>query len=54
MTITELANLVAEMRHAQKGYFRTKSDYALDESKRLERRVDEACREVLEGQKRMF
>ena len=54
MTITELANLVAEMRHAQTNYFRTRSESALEESKRLERKVDEACREILDGQKKMF
>jgi hypothetical protein len=54
MKAIELANLVAEMRHAQKEYFRTRSDSALEESKRLERQVDEACREILDGQKKMF
>ena len=54
MTTTELATLVAEMLHAQKDYFRTRSSSALEESKRLERRVDEACRAILDGQKKLF
>ena len=54
MNVTELANLVAEMRHAQKDYFRTMSTSALEESKRLENRVYTACREILDGQKKMF
>ena len=54
MTATELAALVAEMRHAQTNYFRTRSTSALEESKRLERRVDEACLAILDGQKKLF
>lgn len=54
MTATELAKLVAKMRHAQKEYFRTRSTSALEESKRLERQVDEACQAILDGQKQMF
>ena len=54
MTATELAELVAEMRHAQTNYFRTRSPTALEESKRLERKVDEACQAILDGQKKLF
>lgn len=54
MTAPELANLVAKMRHAQKEYFRTRSTSALEESKRLERKVDDACQAILDGQKKMF
>jgi len=54
MTAIELANLVAEMRHAQKEYFRTRSTSALEESKRLERQVDDACQAILDGQKKLF
>jgi len=54
MTVAELANLVAEMRHAQTNYFRTRSNSALEESKRLERKVDEACQAILDGQKKLF
>lgn len=48
MTIVELATLVAEMRAAQKEYFRTKSHAALDRAIRLEAKVDEACKQVQE------
>jgi hypothetical protein len=54
MTAPELATLVAEMRHAQTNYFRTRSTSALEESKRLERKVDEACQAILDGQKKLF
>jgi len=47
MTLRELADLVAEMRHAQRDYFRTKSGAALDRARTLERRVDRAITEVL-------
>jgi hypothetical protein len=47
VTATELANLVADMRRAQRDYFRTHTPDALVASKRLERAVDEAAREVL-------
>lgn len=40
MTVGEFANLVGEMRDAQKKYFRTRSKEALEASKRLEERVD--------------
>lgn len=51
MTLIELAKLVKEMRDAQKRWFNpnTRTQEVLTESKRLERRVDEACREVLGG-----
>jgi hypothetical protein len=48
VTATELANLVAEMRTAQKEYFRTRSSGALDKSKSLEKQVDAAVKECLE------
>jgi hypothetical protein len=48
MTIHELAELVAKMRTAQRAYFRTTSHTCLVESKRLEKRVDQAVAEVLE------
>lgn len=46
--------LVAEMRHAQKEYFRTRSSSALEQSKRLERQVDEALREDRSGQRSLW
>lgn len=36
----EFFDKVAEMRSAQKEYFRTRSQQALSESKRLEREID--------------
>lgn len=55
MTLTELAELVKQMRTAQKAYFKTdyqsaykeKQDW-LKKSKILEKQVDEAVNEVLE------
>lgn len=47
MTLRDLAEMVAKMRHAQVSYFRTRTPAALEESKRLERQVDAACREAL-------
>lgn len=41
MTHWALINLVAEMRRAQKKYFRTRSKEALLEAKKLEAQVDE-------------
>lgn len=53
MTIAELAGLVAELRRAQREYFRTRSDGKLDEAERLERRVDLAIADIL-GQQPLF
>jgi hypothetical protein len=53
MTLEELARLVAEMRRAQRSYFRNRSTAKLEESKRLERRLDAAVEEVL-GQPSLF
>ena len=47
MTAVYLAKLVADMRNAQREYFRTKSSAALGMSKALERRVDRAVEDVL-------
>ena len=41
MTAKEFFDLVSEMRSKQKEYFRTRSASALNESKTLERRVDD-------------
>lgn len=48
MSTAELARLVADMRRAQKEYFRTKSSGALERSKSLERQVDQAVQEAIE------
>jgi hypothetical protein len=54
VTLEEFTKLVADMRHAQKEYFRTRSTAALEQSKRLERRVDEALTQSAAGQKELF
>ena len=43
--------LVAEMRHAQKEFFRTKSGAALDQAKIIEKRVDKALSDGEQDQK---
>jgi hypothetical protein len=54
MTDQDFRTLVAEMRHAQTEYFRTRSGDALSKSKSLERRVDQALKEFSSTQKEMF
>ena len=54
MTVTELARVVQEMRHAQKEYFRTRSQSALEQSKRLEKKVDRCCEIVMQEQQNLF
>ena len=54
MTATDLAELVRQMRTAQKTYFRERSPQCLSVSKELERRVDKAVSDVLEKQGRLF
>ncbi len=56
MTLLELASLVADMRNAQREYFRTRSGDSLEHSKKLERQVDDAVRSVLvpDRQKRLL
>lgn len=51
MTLEELAQLGLNMRRAQKEYFRTRSQSALEESKRCERMFDEAVADVLRHEK---
>ncbi len=48
MTAKEFFDLVAEMRSNQKMFFRTHNNYALEESKRLERLVDAEIKRVEE------
>jgi len=54
MNATELARLVQHMRTAQKEYFLSRDQWQLSESKRLEKRCDEAVAEILDGQGRLF
>ena len=51
MTHEEFRKLVADMRHVQKSYFRTRRSDDLEESKHLERKVDEALTD--NGQKEL-
>lgn len=48
------AELVGDLRHAQKEYFRTRAAAALEESKRLEKRVDAALSAIAERQPKLF
>jgi len=48
MDATELARIGERMRAAQRTYYRTRSQSDLQASKALEKRFDDACREVLE------
>lgn len=55
MIIEEFARLVDRCRHAQKEFFRTRSDSALEDAKSLEKRVDEAVEKILNSrQKTLF
>ena len=47
MDVKQLAELVNKMRNAQREYFRTRSASSLEDSKRLEKQVDQAIAEVL-------
>ncbi len=47
MSVQQLAEAVAEMRSAQREYFRTRSAAAMDRAKRLERRVDAEVARIL-------
>ena len=48
-TVTQLAQLVKEMRDAQKLYFAQHTQSALTQAKALERRVDQVVEGVLAG-----
>ena len=48
MTARDFFNLVARMRDNQKEYFRTRSSSVLQESKRLEKQVDDEIQRVNE------
>lgn len=54
MESSDFIKLVADMRHAQKEYFRTRSGDALEASKRLEKAVDTAIRTMGDKQKELF
>ena len=52
MTLEEFALVVERMRTAQKEFFRTKSTTALEDARRLERKVDRGLRRL--KQKELF
>lgn len=52
--MNEFVKLVYEMRKAQKEYFRTRSKEVLQQSKQLERRVDEYLRDKENNQQTLF
>ena len=54
MELAEFARLVRLMRHEQKEFFKTRNPDRLKESKRLERRVDEALVEISNRQQKLF
>jgi len=47
MDIIELATRVLEVRVAQKNYFRERTQYNLEVSKKLERELDETISEII-------
>ena len=55
MTAGQFAGIVAEMRTAQKNYFRTRSQKSLKKSKELEKTVDDiiAIREAMQKEKQL-
>lgn len=53
MSPKEFIDLVCRMRTAQKAYFRTRSLADLDESKKLEREVNQALRDFSEPKKQL-
>ena len=48
LAMEEFVKLVAEMRQAQKDYFKSRSPEALERAKNLERQVDEKTKFFLE------
>jgi hypothetical protein len=52
--MNEFEKLVYEMRSAQNEYFRTRSKEILQQSKQLERRVDEYLRDKIINQQTLF
>lgn len=52
--MNEFEKLVYEMRSAQKEYFRTRSKDVLQQSKQLEKRVDEYLKEKENKQLTLF
>lgn len=49
MSNEEFVNKVAEMREAQRAYFKSRRDWHLQEARRLEKEVDAAIAEIRRG-----
>ncbi len=54
MNVTDLALVAEACRSAQREYFRTRSVSALQDSIRLEKKLDRCVTMVLQGQKQLF
>lgn len=54
LSITELAELVSEMRKIQRLFFHCRDRSLVPRAKELERRVDEACEAILSHQPKLF
>ena len=54
MDLTSFADIVERMRHAQREFFRTRSQSALEASKKAERAVDAALKELQDDQRPLF
>ena len=54
MKVDELAELVRQMRDAQKKYFKEREPLALSMARELERRVDKAVTDTLDQQGKLF
>lgn len=52
--LSGLALMVADMRHAQKEYFRTRSVNKRNEARVIERQVDERLKQIFDNQKELF
>lgn len=54
MNLKDFAALVAEMRAAQREYFKTRSGDILERSKQLEKQVDRELKEFNDHQPKLF
>lgn len=53
-TFEEFVELVEEMRHAQREYFRTRRFSTLEQARRAEKKVDAVCARLRTGQQELF
>ncbi|MDY6418902.1 MAG: hypothetical protein SPK76_08090 [Bacteroidales bacterium] len=54
MNTEEFVKLVADMRNAQKAYFKSRRYDDLERARSLERSVDKAIKDIEEGQQSLF